>query len=75
MMAWSPESVAALQWSAMGVAQDGPMLYAGVKFYRHHTRHDVVWATCWACNGDDYIPDGYMPMDVAQVHRWLETKV
>ena len=75
MVEWDAEAVRAIEASANGVWQEGAWLCVGApKFYRHHSRNDVLYATCWQCNGDEFVPDGFVELTPVQVGRWLKAQ-
>ena len=71
MQEWDPASVYALQLSEQGVVTVGPWLVVGVKFWRYHSRNDVIYSTCPMCNDGEVVPEGFTPLTPEQVRRWL----
>jgi len=74
MAEWDAPAVWALEMSDNGVVRQGDWIAVGIKFYRHHSRNDVLYATCWQCNGDEFVPDGFVELTPVQVGRWLKAQ-
>ena len=75
MAEWDAEAVWAIESSDTGVVEQGPWLFVGApKFYRHPSRNDVLYATCWQCNADEFVPDGFVELTPVQVGRWLQAR-
>ena len=76
MAEWDAEAVWAIESSDTGVVERGEWLFVGApKFYRHPSRNDVLYATCWQCREHERPADGYTELTPEQVHRWLQAQV
>ena len=74
MWEWDAEAVRELEMSDNGVVQQGVWIAVSIRFYRHPSRNDVLYATCWQCNGDEFVPDGFVELTPVQVGRWLQAR-
>ena len=75
MVEWDAEAVWAIESSDTGVVEQGPWLFVGApKFYRHPSRNDVLYATCWQCREHERPADGYTEMTPKQIERWLNAQ-